>query len=230
MATIPDLPENERPRERFARLGASSVSDAELLAIFLRVGVKGSSAIDVGRKLLRKHGSLTELGGLSVDELSLEHGLGPAKAAQLLAAFELGARCANEKLSRTPMNSADAIYAAVAPRLAHERREHVLVLLLDSKLRGIRTIELSVGNANTALCEPRDVLHHVLINRATAFALVHNHPSGDPGPSKQDIALTRKLAEASALLHIRLVDHMIIGRPSNDRPDAYYSFAANGRI
>ncbi|MFK7910958.1 MAG: DNA repair protein RadC [Akkermansiaceae bacterium] len=229
MAKIPDLPENERPRERFARLGASAISDAELLAIFLRVGVKGSSAIEVGRKLLKKHGSLTELGGLTVKELSQEYGLGPAKSAQLLAAFELGSRCANEKISRTPMNSADAIYSAVAPRLTHERKEHVLIILLDSKLRGIRTIELSIGNANTALCEPRDVLHHVLINRATAFVLVHNHPSGDPSPSKQDIALTRNIAEASVLLRVRFVDHMIIGRPADDR-DAYYSFVSDGRL
>ncbi len=230
MAKIPDLPKNERPRERFARLGASSVSDAELLAIFLRVGVRGKSAIEVGRKLLKKHGSLTELGGLTVKELSMEHGLGPAKAAQLLAAFELGARTANEKMRRAPMNSPDAIYDAVAPRLAHERKEHVLIILLDSKLRGVRTIELSVGNANTALCEPRDVLHHVLINRASAFVLVHNHPSGDPSPSKQDISLTRNLSEASGLLRIRFIDHVIIGRPADDRDHAYYSFASDGRL
>ena len=230
MATIPDLPENERPRERFARLGASAVSDAELLSIFLRVGVKGSSAIEIGRKLLKKHGSLTELGGLTVKELSREHGLGPAKAAQLLAAFELGTRSANEKMNRAPMNSVEAIYSTVAPRLAHERKEHVLILLLDSKLRGIRTIELSVGNANTALCEPRDVLHHVLLNQVTAFVLIHNHPSGDPSPSKQDIVITRNLAEASELLHIRFIDHMIIGRQSEERHKPYYSFAEDGRI
>lgn len=230
MAKIPDLPENERPRERFARLGSSSISDAELLAIFLRVGVKGSSAIEVGRKLLQKHGSLTELGGLTVRELSREHGLGPAKAAQLLAAFELGARCANEKMSRVPMNSSDAIYKVVAPRLAHERTEHVLIILLDTKLRGVRTIELSVGNMNTALCEPRDVMHHVLINRAAAFVLVHNHPSGDPTPSRQDLALTRNLVEAANTLRIRFVDHMIIGRPSEGQHEAYYSFAASGHL
>ena len=143
------MPKNERPRERLARLGASSVSDAELLAIFLRVGVKGSSAIEVGRKLLKKHGSLSELGGLTVRELSLEHGLGPAKAAQLLAAFELGARTANEKMARTPMNSPDAIYDAVAPRMAYERKEHVLIILLDSKLCAIRMIELSVGRTDS---------------------------------------------------------------------------------
>ena len=128
------------------------------------------------------------------------------------------------------MNSTKAIYQAVAPRIAHERKEHVLVILLDAKLRGIRTIELSVGNANTALCEPRDVLHHVLINRATAFVLIHNHPSGDPSPSRQDIVLTRNIAEASELLHIRFVDHMIIGRPSTDCIQPYYSFSADGRI
>jgi DNA repair protein RadC len=230
MAKIPDLPEEERPRERLARLGASAISDAELLAIFLRTGVVGSSAIEVGRKLLKKYGSLTELGGLSVQELSEEHGLGPAKAAQMIAAFELGARCANEKMARTPMNSADAIYQAMAPRLAHEKKEYVLIILLDSKLRATRTIELSKGNSDTALCEPRDVLHHVLINQASAFVLVHNHPSGDPSPSRQDLDLTKKISEACDMMRLRFVDHMIIGRPSSERTKAYYSFTGAGVI
>ena len=111
-----------------ARLGAGSLSDAELLAIFLRTGVTGSSAIEVGQRLLKKYGSLSALGGLSVRELSTEHGLGPAKAAQMIAAFELGARCAAEKMQRVSMNSADAIYQAMAPRLAHESSEHVLII------------------------------------------------------------------------------------------------------
>lgn len=230
MAKIPDLPENERPRERFERLGAGALSDAELLAIFLRVGVPGESAIEVGRKLLLKHGSLNALGGLTVKELSLEHGLGPAKSAQLLAAFELGARCASEKMSQVLMNSPAAIYDAVSPRLAHERKEHVLIVLLDSKLRATRMVELSVGNADTALCAPRDVLHHVLINRATAFVLVHNHPSGDPAPSRQDLKLTRTIAEAAELMQIRLVDHLIVGRQSDVGGQPYYSFAESGRI
>jgi len=228
MATILELPGDERPRERLARLGASALSDSELLAIFPRVGVKGSSAIEVGRKLIQKYGSLSELGGLSVSELSNEHGLGPAKAAQLIAAFELGSRCATEKMSRMPMNSAEAIYQAMAPRLAHERKEHVLIILLDSKLRAVRTVELSEGNADTALCEPRDVLHHVLINQASAFVLVHNHPSGDPSPSRQDLALTKKISEASQTMHLRFVDHLIVGRPGDHHSQAYYSFTGAG--
>ena len=228
MATIPELPKDERPRERLARLGSGALSDAELLAIFLRVGVAGCSAIEIGRKLILKYGSISELGGLSVKELSREHGLGPAKAAQLIAAFELGKRCANEKMTRMPMNSAQAIYQAMAPRLAHERQEHVLIILLDSKLRAIRTIELSKGNATTALCEPRDVLHHILINQISAFVLVHNHPSGDPSPSRQDLRLTKQISESCELMHLRFVDHLIIGRPGNGSQDAYYSFTAAG--
>ena len=230
MPTISDLPEEERPRERLARLGSSALSDAELMAIFLRVGVKGSSAIEVGRKLIRKYGSLSELGGLSVGELSAEHGLGPAKAAQLIAAFELGARCAKEKMVRIPMNSAEAIYQAMAPRLAHERKEHVLIILLDTKLRATRTIELSKGNAHTALCEPRDVLHHVLINQTSAFVLVHNHPSGDPSPSRQDSLLTKKIAQACEIMQLRFVDHLIVGRRSDDYHNPYYSFTSSGAI
>ena len=230
MAKIPDLPENERPRERLARLGASSISDAELLAIFLRVGVKGTSAIELGRQLLQKYGGLTELGGMSVKVLSKEYGLGPAKAAQLLAAFELGARCANEKMQCVPMNSADAIYNAMAPRLAHEQKEYVFVILLDMKLRGVRTIELSKGNTNAVLCEPRDVLHQVVINQCPAFVLVHNHPSGDPAPSRADFQMTRKISEASNIMGIRMVDHMVIGRKGEGRDAPYYSFALEGRL
>lgn len=228
MAKIPDLPHEERPRERLARLGAQALSDSELLAIFLRTGVKGSSAIEVGRKLLNKYGSLAELGGLSVDELAEEHGLGPAKSAHLIAAFELGARCASEKMSRVPLNSAESIYKVMAPRLAYERKEHVLVILLDTKLRASRIIELSKGNVDTALCEPRDVLHHVLINRSSAFVLVHNHPSGDPSPSGQDLALTKRIRESCGVMRLRFVDHIIIGRPSGTGAQPYYSFAGEG--
>ena len=230
MTKIPDLPENERPRERLARLGASSISDAELMAIFLRVGVKGTSAIDLGRQLLKKHGSLTALGGMSVKELAMEHGLGSAKAAQLLAAFELGARCANERMRRAPMNSADAIYDAVAPRLVHERQEHVLIILLDSKLRGVRTIEMGKGSANSVSCEPCDVLHHVLVSQCPAFVLVHNHPSGDPSPSRADVKITLRLSEATKIMGIRLVDHIIIGRPREGEEKSYYSFAVEGQL
>ena len=230
MTLIPDLPSEERPRERLARLGASALSDSELLAIFLRTGVSGCSAIEVGHKLLLKYGSLGELGGLSVKELAREHGLGPAKAAQLLAAFELGKRCAKEQMHRTPMNSADAIYQAIAPRIAYERNEHVLIIMLDSKLCATEIVDLSEGNANTALCEPSDVLHHVLISRSQAFILVHNHPSGDPSPSRQDLTLTKRIAEACSIMSLRFVDHLIIGRKRNDTLQPYYSFTAAGVI
>jgi len=230
MSTIPELPEDERPRERLARLGAGALSDAELLAIFLRVGVTGCSAIEVGRKLIKKYGNLNALGGLSVKELSQEHGVGPAKAAQLIATFELGKRCAEEKMVAAPMNSAEAIYRATAPRLAHERVEYVLLILLDTKLQASRTIEISKGNASTALCEPRDILHHVLINQAPAFALVHNHPSGDPTPSRQDATLTKNISRSCEIMHVRFVDHVIIGRPSDNRRLPYYSFASEGAL
>ena len=230
MAKIPDLPQDERPRERLARLGAGALSDAELLAIFLRVGVQGCSAIEIGRKLLDKYGNLSELGGLSVKELAQEHGLGPAKAAQLLAAFELGIRCAEQQMVRQPMTSAQSIYDAMAPRLAHERSEHVVIILLDTKLRAIRTIDVSKGNADTALCAPRDVLHHVIINQATAFILVHNHPSGEPVPSQADIALTRRISEAAKLMDLRMVDHVIIGKSSPHYPKPYYSFSMEAKM
>lgn len=227
MAKIPDLPEKERPRERLARLGASALNDAELLAIFLRVGVQGSSAIELGRKLIKKYGSLGALGGLSVEELAREHGLGPAKAAQLIAAFELGIRCASEKMTRQPMNSAAFIYETMAPRLAHEREEHVIVLLLDVKLHVTRTLEVAKGKANSVAISPRDVMHHILVNRAPSFVLIHNHPSGDPLPSSNDDLLTTQIKKAADLMGIRFVDHLIIGRHSDKRTKPYFSYAEN---
>ena len=133
-------------------------------------------------------------------------------------------------MNRALMNSAESIYQAMAPRLAHQSKEHVLIILLDSKLRAVRTIELSKGNANTALCEPRDVLHNVLIHGAAAFVLVHNHPSGDPSPSSQDIVLTKKIRDASEVMRVRFVDHLIVGQMSEDHASPYYSFAAAGAL
>ncbi len=230
MSKIPDLPKEERPRERLARLGAPALSDSELLAIFLRVGVKGASAIEVGRRLLNKYGGLSALGGLSVEALASEFGLGPAKAAQLLAAFELGSRSASERVDNQPMSNAQIIYDAVAPRLMHELNEHVVIMMLDAKLRVIRIQEISEGTIDKAICEPRDILHHVLIHRVKNYVLIHNHPSGDPAPSRQDIDLTNRLLDASKLMNLRLLDHVVIGKPSTQGGLPYYSFASQGRL
>lgn len=226
---INDLPDQQRPREKMAQAGAAALSDAELLAIFLRVGVKGESAIDVGHRLLRTHGGLAALGGLAIAELSQEHGLGLAKAAQLAAAFELGARVARECATRVPLDSPELAYEIFAPQLRHLRHESLRVALLDSRLRATRFLTLSDGGLNETVAHPRDILHAVLLHRAYAFLLVHNHPSGDPAPSRPDRELTKRLAAAASLVQVELLDHIIIGRPSESH-DSYFSFREAGLL
>jgi len=223
-------PIEKTPQNRLVKCGPGALSDSELLSIFLEKQSDGNPAIVAGRKLIQKFGGLSELGGLSIQQLCKESGMTTKNAVRLLSIFEFATRCANEKMHQTAMNSSEAIYQAMAPRLAHKKVEYVFLILLNTKLQATQTIELSKGNTVTALCEPRDVLHHVLINKSTGFVMVHNHPSGDPSPSRQDLILTKRLQECSEQMHIRFVDHVIIGRPGADRPKAYYSFTEAGVI
>lgn len=224
---INDLPDTLRPRERMAREGAGALSDAELLAIFLRVGVKGESAIDVGQRLLTTHGGLGALGQLDMTQLAAEHGLGLAKAAQLTAAVELGARVARERSRREPLDSPERVYEAFAPQMRHLPCESLRLALLDTRLRATRFVTISDGTVNETIAHPRDVLHPAVLHLAHGFILVHNHPSGDPSPSRADRDLTRRLVEAAALLQVNFLDHLIVGRPS-DQHEAYFSFQEAG--
>lgn len=226
---INDLPDEMRPREKMAREGAGSLSDAELLAIFLRVGVKGESAIEVGRRLLATHGGLAALGHLDISQLSAEHGLGLAKATQFAAAFEMGARVARERATCTPLDTPDAVYAALAPQMRHLGCESLRVVLLDTRLRATRFVTISDGSLNETIAHPRDILHPAVLHRAYAFHLVHNHPSGDPSPSRADRELTRRIAEAAELMQVKLLDHVIIGSPS-EHHDPYFSFQEAGLL
>ena len=225
---IEKISHEECPYTRLVRLGPEVLSDAELLSLVLEQGTNSDSSIKQGRQLIHKFGGFSELGGLSIKQLAGESGMSVKKAVQLLVSFEFSARCAKERMTRLPMNSAESIYQAMAPRLAHKKIEYVSLILLDSKLQAMQTVELSRGNAGTALCEPRDVLHQVIINQASAFVMIHNHPSGDPGPSRQDLSLTKKIQQASEFMNLRFVDHLIIGRPRDDNRKPYYSFTEAG--
>ena len=227
--TISDLPDQLRPRERLAQEGAGALSNAELLAIFLRVGVKGESAIQVGERLLREHGGLAALGRLDPTQLAKEHGLGLAKAAQLVAAFELGARVARERASLESLDCPAAIHEIFAPQLAHLPHESLRLALLDTRLRATRFETLSQGTVNETVAHPREILQPALLHKSYGFVLVHNHPSGDPSPSRADRDLTRRVAEAATLMQVRFLDHLIVGRPSNIH-DAYFSFAEAGLL
>ncbi len=226
---INDLPDQQRPREKMATEGPAALSNAELLAIFLRVGVKGESAIQVGQRLLTTHGSLGALGRLDLAHLASERGLGLAKAAQLAAAFELGARVAREQTTSVALDSPGAAYELFAPQMRHLARESLRIALVDSRLRASRCLTVSDGTLNETVAHPRDILQPVILHRAYGFILVHNHPSGDPSPSRADRDLTKRLAAAAGLLQVTLLDHIIIGCPSPHH-DPYFSFKEAGML
>jgi len=226
---IQDMPNAERPREKLARFGPSALDHAELLALFIRTGTKGRSAIQIGRELLQKYGSIGALGRLPVTGLAKEKGLGLAKASQLAAAFELGARVAREQVAETPLDSPERIYEFLAPQLGHQTQEHAVVLLVDTRLHHTATVPISLGSVNETIAHPREILRPVVVHGAYGFILAHNHPSGDPSPSRADEAMTRRIQDAAELLQVRFLDHVIVGRPSAMR-QAWYSFRAAGVV
>jgi DNA repair protein RadC len=227
--TIHELPESERPREKLARLGASALSDAELIAILLRVGVKGTNAIELARQLLRDHRSLAGLARCSVRELSKMKGVGLAKAVQLAAAFGLGHRLAQESIAAQKMDRPELIYQLLGAEMRALDRESLRAVLLDTKHHLLRVVEISLGTLNESVAHPREVFRPALLHAAYAFVLVHNHPSGDPTPSEADRRLTRRLVEAAQLLQVRLLDHVIMGAPADGRLP-YFSFAEAGMM
>ena len=226
---IHDLPDRERPREKLRAHGAAALDHAELLALFLRTGAPGRSAIDIGRELLTCHRSLAALGRLDVDQLAELPGVGLAKACQLAAAFELGARVAREALQSAVLDSPEAIHKHLAPELNHLPHESLRVILLDTRLQHAGCHEVSKGTVNETVAHPRDILRPVLLCVAYGFVLVHNHPSGDPSPSQADRELTRRVRDAAALMQVRFIDHLIIGKPAPGRPP-WFSFREAGDL
>ena len=226
---INDLPKDERPREKLAKHGAGSLSDAELIAIFLRVGVKGQSAIEIAKRLLVTYGNLSQISRLEPSDLEKEFGLGPAKAAQLCASFEIASRIARESVISTPINNPQNIYIAMVPQLRLRTTESLHVMLADTRLCHIRTVTISQGTVNQTTCHPRDVLRPVINSQAHGFVLVHNHPSGDPSPSRADDEMTRTIIKAADRMQVRFVDHVIIGQ-SIDGKEPYYSYRESGDV
>lgn len=225
--TIHEMPQQDRPREKLARLGAGALSDSELIAILLRTGIPGKNAVDVARELLTRFHSLSGLARCSVKEIAGIKGVGMAKAVQLAAAFGLGNRLAKESLSKTKIDSPDLVYEMLGTEMRALSKESLRVILLDTKYHLLRIEEISLGSLNESIAHPREIFRPALIYSAYAVIIAHNHPSGDPTPSEADHKLTRKLAEAAELLQISLLDHVIIGAPGGPRPP-YYSFKEAG--
>lgn len=225
---IHDMPEDERPREKMLAHGPGALNDAELLALFFRTGTKGLSAVDIGRLLLKKYGNLTALSRQHLTEIQKQKGLGPAKALDLAAAFELGKRLARHEATTRPIDSPEAVCGLLGPEMRAEPMEVLKVILLTTRNTLLTIEEISRGALAETPAHPREVFRPAIIHAAAAFILVHNHPSGDPMPSSSDISITRRLRDAASLLQITFLDHIIIGNRTPGRPDGYYSFREAG--
>ena len=224
---IREMPLDERPREKLLGRGAAALTDPELLAILLRTGVPGANAVEVARQLLERFRSLSGLSRCTVREIASIRGIGATKAIQLVAAFGLGQRLANERLARQKLDSPELVYDLVAAEMRTLHKESLRVILLDTRYRLLQMEEISIGSVNESIAHPRDVFRPAVISSAYAVIVVHNHPSGDPSPSQSDHSLTRRLAEAAELLQIKLLDHIIIGAPAEGRLP-YFSFKEAG--
>lgn len=207
-----EVPKEERPRERMLSCGASGMSNAELLAILLRTGAQRESAVTLAQRLLRASGGLRGLTDRSLEQLCEERGIGPAKALQIQAAIELGKRIARSELESAPIIRAPGDVAAlVSEDLRYLQQEHFVALFLNTKNRVIGRETLSVGSLNAAIVHPRELFRAAVKRSAASVICVHNHPSGDPTPSAEDIRLTHRLTEAGHIIGIEVLDHVIIG-------------------
>jgi len=210
-APIPSWPKDERPREKLLRQGIHTLSDAELLALVLRTGSGESTALDLARSLLVRERSLRSLGRRTPGELMRQRGIGPAKAMELMAAFEIGRRAQAEQGGERPVfRSPEDVARRMVPLLRDRQTEVFYVLVMDSKNALKIDVELSVGTLNASLVHPREVYKVAIDNGAAAIIVVHNHPSGNPEPSSEDIDITRQLVEAGRIIGIPLHDHLIV--------------------
>jgi DNA repair protein RadC len=218
-------PVGERPRERLYWNGADALADAELLALQLGTGTRGRSAIDVAREVLATYGSLTDLAAREAEELARLPGIERAKAARLAATFELSRRLrARVPAARVTLSGPAEVYAAYGPLMEDLTREVFRIALLDAQNGLLRDRVISEGTLSASLVHPREVFKLAILESAASVILLHNHPSGDPPPSREDVRLTRQLVECARLLDLRIHDHGIVGR------GAYVSLAEKGLI
>lgn len=222
---ITDWPLDQRPRERLIRLGPEALSDAELLAVFLRVGVAGKSAVDLARDMTRHFGSLNGLFSSTLSDFTAIHGLGPAKFAQLQAVLELSRRALTETMrDDSSFNSADTVKQYLRLLISHKPYECFVVLFLDVRNCLIASNEMFRGTLTHTSVYPREVVKAALAHNAASVMLAHNHPSGNSVPSQADHQLTKVLKKALELVDVRTLDHFIVAGPS------VYSFAEHGYL
>ena len=222
---IRDLPFEERPREKLKTLGSGALSNAELLAILLRTGSRNESAVQIATRILSQSGSLRNLPNLSLEELQENKGIGPDKAVMIKAALELGCRLATTPREEvgsitTPRQAADLFME----ELRYKKKEYFKILLLNTKNHVISREEISVGSLSASIVHPREIFSIPMRKSAASVILIHNHPSGDPSPSQEDLEVTRRLVDAGNILGIAVRDHIIIG------DGCFFSFREKGLI
>ncbi|HOK56882.1 MAG TPA: DNA repair protein RadC [bacterium] len=217
--------EEEKPREKLIKYGEHNLTDTELLAILLRSGTKGETAIDLARKIIDKFGSFRNMSHTSLNNFKEIKGLGMAKICQIKAAIEIGRRMVEKELIKKekPITSPEEVVRYIMPRMRDLKKEVFKVIHLDSKNRPVEIREIEEGTVNQANPIIREIFYKVIENFIPSIICVHNHPSGDPSPSKEDIEFTKRLKEAGEILGINVLDHIIIG------DNLYYSFAS-GKI
>ena len=213
---IRDLPQGERPRERLRELGPGALSNAELIAILLRTGVKGESALDLSTGLLSRLDGLPGMARVTFGELCSLHGVSEAKASQLLAAFELGRRLVSlSPEDRAVIRSPRDVANLLAAEMGFLDQEHLRVLLLSSKSEVLGIDEVYIGNVNSSMIRVAEVLRPAIRRNCPSIIVVHNHPSGDPSPSPEDVLITSKIRTGAEMVDLELLDHVIIGGQSH---------------
>ena len=225
-----DLPRSERPRERLVERGAEALSNAELIAILLRTGTKGVSALDAAATLLRKHNhAIGLLAQARLEDIQTVPGIGRDKAATLRAAFALARRMAEEVGRESPLVDTPELAADIVREMFRDSPvERLLIILLNTRRRLLKLETIASGSLDTLLCHPREVFRPAILANAHSVIMAHNHPSGDPTPSEADIRTTREVFRAGQLLRIELVDHVIVGRATEDRPKDFVSLRQLG--
>ncbi|CDF58127.1 RadC family protein [Thermobrachium celere] len=209
---IKDIPIEERPRERLIKYGESALSNAELLAIILRTGTKSESALDLAKKILSMYGGITFLANSSVFELSKIRGIGFAKACQIKACIELGKRLNSFKgQEKVKITCPEDVALLVMDEMRFLTKEHFRVIFLNTKNYVIQVKDISIGSLNSSIVHPREVFLEAIKQSSASIILCHNHPSGDPNPSSEDINITKRLIDAGKILGIEVLDHLIIG-------------------
>jgi DNA repair protein RadC len=225
--TIKDWPEDDRPREKLLRKGPQALTDTELLAIILRNGhaSTGESAIDQARLLLSRFDDFRGIDEAAFSELKRVKGIGPAKIAQIKASLEMARRLGSHKWeSGQPLRSSEDVFHHFRHGLGKEKKELFYVILLNNKNKKLREVKISEGSLTASLVHPREVYNPVIRESAAAVIFVHNHPSGDPAPSQEDIEITRRLKEVGEVMGVRVLDHVVIGH------DRYFSFSDRGML